>query len=217
MPVPKRITGVMAWLRGHDPGLAATRRAGRTALVMPALFALCSEVFHSPAMASFAAFGSFAMLLLVEFTGTMVQRLRAHLGLAAAWAVLICLGTLVSHRTWLAVAVTVVVGFLVLFSGVVSSVLAGSATALLLAFVLPVTSPAPLSQLPDRLAGAALAAAATLLAVSLLWPRPRDSAGPPRSGPRARRPTCGGPSTPPPTDPPDCRPHRVPWSAWSTS
>ena len=183
MPVPNRNAGVLAWLRGHDPGLAATRRAGRTALVMPALFALCSEVFHSPAMASFAAFGSFAMLLLVEFTGTMVQRLRAHLGLAAAWAVLICLGTLVSHRTWLAVSVTVVVSFLVLFSGVVSSVLAGSATSLLLAFVLPVTSPAPLSQLPDRLAGAALAAAATLLAVSLLWPRPSAD---PLSRPAAR-------------------------------
>jgi len=183
MPVPNRIAGVVAWLRGHDPGLAATRRAGRTALVMPALFALCSEVFHSPAMASFAAFGSFAMLLLVEFTGTMVQRLRAHLGLAAAWAVLICLGTLVSHRTWLAVAVTVVVGFLVLFCGVVSSVLAGSATSLLLGFVLPVTSPVPLSQLPDRLAGAALAAAAAVLAVSLLWPRPSAD---PLSAPAAR-------------------------------
>jgi uncharacterized membrane protein YccC len=183
MPVPDRIAGVAAWLRSHDPGLAATRRAGRTALVMPALFALCSEVFHSPAMASFAAFGSFAMLLLVEFTGTMVQRLRAHLGLAAAWAVLICLGTLVSHQTWLAVTVTVVVGFLVLFSGVVSSVLAGSATSLLLAFVLPVTSPAPLSQLPDRLEGAALAAAAAVLAVSLLWPRPSAD---PLSAPAAR-------------------------------
>ena len=80
----------VAWLRAHDPALAATRRAGRTALVMPTLFALCSQVFHSPTMASFAAFGSFSMLLLVEFTGPMVQRLRAHVGLAVAWAVLIC-------------------------------------------------------------------------------------------------------------------------------
>ncbi|HXA59705.1 MAG TPA: FUSC family protein [Streptosporangiaceae bacterium] len=162
----------VAWLHAHDPALAATRRAGRTALVMPSLFALCSQVFHSPTMASFAAFGSFSMLLLVEFTGPMVQRLRAHVGLAVAWAVLICLGTLAARETWLAVIVTVVVGFLVLFSGVVSSVLAGSATALLLAFILSVTTPVPLSQLPDRLAGAGLAAAAAMLAISLLWPRP---------------------------------------------
>jgi len=159
------------WLRDHDPGLAATRRATRTALVMPALFALCSQVFHSAEMASFAAFGSFSMLLLVEFTGPMTQRLRAHAGLAVAWAVLICLGTLVARETWLAVVTTVAVSFLVLFSGVVSSVLAGAATALLLAFVLPVASPVPLSHLPDRLAGAGLAAAAAMLAISLLWPR----------------------------------------------
>lgn len=185
MQVPSRIGPARAvqWLRAHDPGLAAIRRAGRTAIVMPALFALCTQVLHSTAMASFAAFGSFSMLLLVEFTGPMVQRLRAQAGLAVAWAVLICLGTLTARVTWLAVVVTVVVGFLVLFSGVVSSVLAGTATALLLAFVLPVTTPVPLSQLPDRLAGAGLAGGAALLAVSLLWPRPTAD---PLCGPAAR-------------------------------
>lgn len=161
----------LAWLRTHDPELAATRRAARTALVMPTLFAFCSQVLHSPTMATFAAFGSFSMMLLVEFTGPMVERLRAHLGLAMAWGVLICLGTLVAGKTWLAVITTVVVGFLVLFSGVVSSVLAEATTALLLAFVLPVASPVPLSQLPERLAGAGLAAVGAMLAVSLLWPR----------------------------------------------
>ncbi|MEY9872045.1 putative membrane protein YccC [Streptacidiphilus sp. MAP12-33] len=167
-----RAGGLVGWLRGHDPGLAATRRAGRTAVVMPALFALCTQVLHSPTMASFAAFGSFSMLLLVDFGGPMVERLRAQAGLAVAWAVLICVGTLAARQTWLAVLATVVVGFVVLFSGVVSSVLAGSATALLLAFVLPVSAPAPLTQLPDRLAGAGLAAAVALPAVALLWPRP---------------------------------------------
>ncbi|MFF0290625.1 FUSC family protein [Streptomyces sp. NPDC005262] len=170
---------LLAWLRTHDPELAATRRAARTALVMPALFAFCSQVLHSPTMATFAAFGSFSMLLLVDFTGPMVQRLRAHLGLAMAWAVLICLSTLVADETWLAVITTVVVGFLVLFSGVVSSVLAEATTALLLAFVLPVASPAPLSQLPERLAGAGLASVGAMLAISLLWPRPAtDPLGP---------------------------------------
>ncbi|MBF9066982.1 FUSC family protein [Streptacidiphilus sp. NEAU-YB345] len=177
------VAWVLGWLRTHDPGLVATRRAGRTAVVMPALFALCTQVLHSPTMASFAAFGSFSMLLLVDFSGPMVERLRAQAGLALAWAVLICLGTLVAHRTWLAVLTTVVVAFAVLFSGVVSSVLAGSATALLLGFVLPVATPVPLSLLPDRLAGAGLAAAAALPAVALLWPRPVVD---PLSGPAAR-------------------------------
>jgi uncharacterized membrane protein YccC len=174
---------LLEWLRARDPALAATRRAARAALVMPCLFALCGRVIGSPTMATFAAFGSFSMLLLVEFTGPMTQRLRAHLGLAAAWAVLICLGALVAHTMWLAVAVTVMVGFLVLFSGVLSSVLAEASTALLLGFILPVASPAPLSRLPERLAGAGLAAAAATLAVCLLWPRP---AADPLSAPAAR-------------------------------
>lgn len=178
-----RLGPVVAWLRDHDPEFAATRRAGRTAIVMPALFALCSQVIGSPTMATFAAFGSFSMLLLVDFTGPIVQRLRAHLGLAVAWAVLICLGTLVADDTWLSVAVMVVIGFLVLFSGVVSSVLAGASTALLLAFILPVTSPVPFAELPERLAGAGLAAVAAMLAITLLWPRPTAD---PLSAPAAR-------------------------------
>jgi Fusaric acid resistance protein-like len=162
---------LLGWLRRHDPGLAATRRAGRTAIVMPALFALCIEVLHSATMASFAAFGSFSMLLMVEYTGPMVQRLRAHLGLAVAWGVLICLGTAAARVTWVAVVGTLIVAFFVLFSGVVSSVLAGSSTALLMAFVLPVADPVPFSQIPDRLAGAGMAAGAAMLAITLLWPR----------------------------------------------
>ena len=179
----ERGAGIEGWLRAHDPGLAATRRAARTAVVMPALFALCSQVLHSPTMASFAAFGSFSMLLLVDYSGTMVERLRAQIGLAVAWAVLICVGTLAARVTWVSVLATVAVAFLVLFSGVVSSVLAGSATALLLAFVLPVATPVPLDQLPDRLIGAGLAAAAALPAVTLLWPRPVAD---PLSAPAAR-------------------------------
>jgi uncharacterized membrane protein YccC len=174
---------MLHWLIRHDPALAATRRAGRTALVMPALFALCTQVIHSVPMATFASFGAFAMLLMVEYTGPLVQRLRAHLGLAVAWALLICLGTLAARLTWLAVVCTVVIGFAVLFSGVVSSVLASSATPLLLAFILPVTSPVPFSQLPERLAGVGLAASAAMLAITFLWPR---SSTDPLSVPAAR-------------------------------
>ncbi|MCD0486382.1 FUSC family protein [Streptacidiphilus sp. ASG 303] len=173
------------WLRTRDPDLAATRRAARTAVVMPVLLVLCQVVVRSPAVATFASFGSFSMLLLVDFPGSRVQQLRAYSGFAAAWAVLICLGTLTARPTWLAVGATVVVGFLVLFSGVVSSVLAGATNALLLGFVLPVTSPAPPADLPGRLAGVGLALSAALPAVWFLWPR---RATEPLSTPAAR--TC---------------------------
>ncbi|MEU9349361.1 FUSC family protein [Streptomyces sp. NPDC048278] len=160
-----------AWLRSHDPGLAATRRAGRAAVVASALFALGMQVLHSSATAYYAAFGCFSMLLFVEFTGSMAQRLRMHLALAAAWAALVSLGTLTARPPWLAVASTVVVAFFILLSGVVSSVIAGCSTALLLAFVIPVTSPVPYAQLADRLVGVALAACGSMLAVRFLWPR----------------------------------------------
>ncbi|MFD3925662.1 FUSC family protein [Streptomyces sp. NPDC058614] len=169
-----QIRQITAWLRRRDPGLAATRRAARNALVMPSLFALCTQVFHAPTVGTFAAFGAFAMLLLVDFTGPMAQRLRAHAALGVAWLVLVTLGTLAAQSVWTATAATVVVGFAVLFSGVVSSVLAGATTSLLLAFVLPVSAPAPLTQLPDRLIGVVLAGVTSMIAVWLLWPRAQD-------------------------------------------
>ncbi|MER7680695.1 FUSC family protein [Streptomyces sp. NPDC096934] len=166
-----RPTNVVAWLKRRDPQLLATHRAVRAALVLPALLAVCGQVLHSPPMATFAAFGAFSMLLLVEFSGSLVERIRAQVGFAAVWAVLISLGTLVAGTAWLAVCLTVVVVFVFLFSGVVSFVLAGAGTALLMGFILPVTSPAPLSDLPARLAGVGLASAASILTTCVLWPR----------------------------------------------
>ncbi|MBL1083753.1 FUSC family protein [Streptomyces actinomycinicus] len=171
------------WLRARDPDLAATRRAARTAVVMPLLFAVCTQVLQAPVTATFAAFGTFAMLLLVDFTGPMSQRLRAYGALAVAWLVLVTLGTLASRSVWTATAATVVVSFAVLFAGVVSSVLAGASTSLLLAFVLPVSAPGPPAVLPDRLTGVVLAAAAAVVAVRLLWPRPEAD---PLSAPAAQ-------------------------------
>lgn len=137
---------------------------------MPALFAVGDKVIGNPTISYFLAFGSFAMLLLVDFGGPPADRLRAQALLGVACAVLICLGTLVSRSTAAAVALMFVVGFVVLFAGVVSSVLAGATTALLLSFILPVTIPGSAAQIPDRVAGWGLAAFVSLFAVTLLWP-----------------------------------------------
>jgi hypothetical protein len=162
----------MKWLRDHDPGFLALRRAARAAVVMPAVFAFGDKVIGNPALATFAAFGSFAMLVLVDFGGQLRERLEAHASLAVAGALLVCLGTLASRSTLLAAVSMTVVAFAVLFAGVISSVLAGASTSLLLAFILPVSIPAPASAIPDRLAGWGLAAAAGLVAISILWPAP---------------------------------------------
>jgi len=160
------------WLGQRDRDYAALRRACRTAIVMPALFALGDRVIGNSDVATFAAFGSFAMLLLVDFSGPMSQRLQAQAALAIAGAILICAATAASREPWLAATAMAAIGFAVLFAGVLSSTLAGAATALLLAFILPVSVPAPVSAVPDRLAGWGLASIAALIAVAVLWPAP---------------------------------------------
>ena len=139
---------------------------------MPAAFAVGEKVVGNPNFAVFAAFGSFSMLLLVDFTGPMRTRLGSQAALGLAGACLVCVGTLASRSTWTAVAVTAVVALGILFSGVVSSVLAGATVSLLLALILPVSIAAPASAIPERLAGWGTAAAASLLAIWLLWPAP---------------------------------------------
>jgi len=175
-PRAATLARLRARIESRDGGLLALRRAGRAAIVMPALFALSVKVIGNPQVAAFAAFGSFASLLLASFSGPMADRLRSQLALALAGAVFVVLGTAVSTVDWLAALVTAVVAFGVLFAGVVSSVLAGATTALLLAFILPVSLPGAFSTVPDRLAGWGMASGAALLAVALLWPSPaRDT------------------------------------------
>jgi uncharacterized membrane protein YccC len=160
------------WLGRRDHDFAALRRAARTAIVMPAMFALGDKVIGDPVLATFAAFGSFAMLLLVDFSGPMRERLQGQAALAVAGGVFVCVGTLASQAVWLAAVAMAVVGFGVTFAGVVSSVLAGATTSLLLAFILPVSLAGPVSSLPARLAGWGMAAGAAFAAVALLWPAP---------------------------------------------
>jgi hypothetical protein len=165
-------TRPLNWLRAHDPGLAALRRAGRTAVVMPAMFAFGDRVIGNPTVATFAAFGSFAMVLLVDFTGPIRDRLRAQATLGVISAVFVSVATLASRTTWLAATAMALVALGVLFAGVVSSALAGATTTLLLSFILPVSLPGPASSIPDRLAGWGLASGASVLAIALLWPAP---------------------------------------------
>ena len=136
----------------RDAGYAALRRALRAAVVMPSAFAVCVLLLHQPVMASFAAFGSLATVLFVEFSGSIGDRLLAQVTLVLTQLLLIVVGTLAGQKLWLAVPVTLVVAFSVIFAGVISSVLVSSTTTLLLAFVLPVTLSGSIDSLPLRLA-----------------------------------------------------------------
>ena len=153
--------------------VTALKTAARAAIVMPAVFAFADTVIGKPQTSIFAAFGSFAMLVLVDVEGPPLPRLFAYLALAVAGTMFITLGTACSRDAWLGAGVMAVIGFCVLMSGVINGYVAALSTGALLTFVLPVTIPAPNSAIPDRLEGWALAAGAGICAVMLLWPSRR--------------------------------------------
>jgi len=150
--------------------IAALKAAARAAIVIPAVFAFAEKVVQQPQTSLLAGLGSFAILVLVEFTGPRRTRLFAYLGLGCVGAVLGTLGTVCSRTPWLGAAAMAVVGFSVLFAGVINGYFAAGATAAILVFVLPVTIPAPNSAIPDRLEGWGLAVGAGICAVMFLWP-----------------------------------------------
>jgi uncharacterized membrane protein YccC len=146
-------------------------RALRATIVMPALFALTFKVIGDLQMATFAAFGSFATLVLASFGGTRRDKAVAHLGLALVGSAVLTIGTAVHGTAWLAAIVTIPVAFAIFFAGVAGPNAASGVTAALLAYVLPVASPGTITDVPSRLAGWWLASVAGTAAVLLLSPR----------------------------------------------
>ena len=145
-------------------------------IVVCGLFAFTDKVVGNLQMATFAAFGGFATLVLASFGGTRRDKLLAHLGLAVAGSVLLTIGTMVSSSSVLAALVTVPVAFAVFFAGVTGPNAASGAAAALLGYVLPAASLGTLSMIPDRLAGWWLASIFGTAAVLVLSPRPGDDA-----------------------------------------
>ena len=164
--------GPVAWLASKDPELLVVKRSVRAAVVMPSVFAIAHAAFSNPQVALFAALGSFTLLLLVEFTGPVRSRLTSYLGLYVAGGCFIVLGTVVSTHKVAAVVAMALVGFVVLFAGVVAPPAATASTAALLTFVLPVSVAQPPSAIGPRLLGWTLAAAFSIAACLLVWPAP---------------------------------------------
>ena len=150
--------------------LPSLKSATRAAIVIPAVFAFANYVIGKPETSVIAAFGSFALLVLVEFGGPRRTRLAAYGGLALVGAIFITLGTLCSRDPWLATAAMAVVGFVTLFAGAFGTYAAAGSTAAMLTFVLPVMIAAPNSVIADRLEGWGIAVVVGVGAAMLLWP-----------------------------------------------
>ncbi len=161
------------WLRARDPDWYTVKRAARGAVVVPVNFAIGSQVIGDAQVATFAAFGSFALLLFVNFRGGLAARAAEYLLLAVCGVGLIALGTYFATPDWLAVVAMAVVAFAILFAGVVSSVINAGSQAALLAFILAIMLPGMHADLPERLAGWGIAVAVAVPVALFVWP-PQD-------------------------------------------
>jgi uncharacterized membrane protein YccC len=162
--------GALGW-RPTDAGLLSLRRACRAALLMPALFAVTLVGVGDPQLTTFAAFGSFSLLVLADFGGPEPARAGAYAVAALLGALLVAAGTLSGPVPWVAALAMFAVAFAIQFAGAFGGYAAASQIPLLLAFVLAVSVPAPPAALPGRLAGWLLASAVATAGAVLLWPR----------------------------------------------
>jgi len=154
------------------PDPAALKNAARAAIIMPLSFAVATVIDGGEHAPVFAAFGSFALLVFVDFSGRTRPRLLAYIALAIAGAALIVIGTLCSGHLYLSAAVSGFVTFLIFFSGVINGYMAATRTAAVLLIVLPVMIPGGASTIDERLLGWGIACAFSIPAVFLLWRSP---------------------------------------------
>jgi uncharacterized membrane protein YccC len=180
---PKPHAALLASIGRHlqvrDPERISLKTAARAAIVMPAVFAFADNVIGQPQTTFFSAFGSFSVLVLADFEGPRRSRFKAYLTLAGVGAALISLGTLCSRAPAAGVTVTAIVGFTILFAGLINRYFAAGAFAALLSLIIAVNVPAAPPAIPARLEGWGLASAVAIAAVMLLWPpRPRPALRP---------------------------------------
>jgi hypothetical protein len=162
----------LGWLKAKDPDLLAVKRSVRAAIVMPSVFGLAHLLFANSQVSLLGAFGSFSLLLLVDFPGRPRTRFLSYVALFLMGSCFIALGTFVSTDKVAAVAAMAVVAFAVLFAGAVSPQAATASTAALLLFVLPVAVAEPAAAVGPRLVGWGLAGAFCIPACMLIWPTP---------------------------------------------
>ncbi|HEY4396445.1 MAG TPA: hypothetical protein VGO28_02110, partial [Acidimicrobiia bacterium] len=165
----------MTLLRVSDPGRFTLHNAVRAAVVVPGAFAIGLEVLDDTNSALFAGFGSIAFLVFADFSGPRRARLAAYSALLLTGAVLIPIGTLCSHSAAFAAVVMALVGFVVLFSGIINGYFAAGTTAALLSFILAAMVTANAQDIPSRLIGWGIGGFLAVTSTLVLFPeRPHD-------------------------------------------
>ncbi len=155
----------------HDPGHTSLRRGLRAGLIVPLLLASAMVAQVGASFSTFLVFGAMALLVFADFGGKTGPRVLAYTLTALAGVPLIVIGTLTFDNVGVAVGATAIVAFVLSGMGVFGGYFLSAQTALMLAFVLAVSSAGGLEALPERVLGWSTAGVVSVLAGWLIWPR----------------------------------------------
>jgi len=169
--------------------LSGLARGARAAILVPSLFALGLLVIKQPQMAGFSVFGTFAHLVMVNYSAIERTRSMQAAVLTGVGAVLVSLGTLASTSTWAAVVGAVASGFLTESPLLASGPAAAVRTASLLSFMLAAAVPTPVRLMIPQLAGWLLAGVVAQPALRFLWIQIRSESE--NAGRRSTHSTAG--------------------------
>lgn len=150
-------------------------------MVIPLAFFVARLLIGDAQALIFVIFGCFALLVMADFGGPRRARALAYLATVLAGVVLVAFGTLVSASAAAAAVAMLAVGLALSFAAILGGYPAAAQPALLLAFVISVSLPAPLSEIPAQVAGWTAAGLVSTVAAAVLWPRPERDELPARA------------------------------------
>lgn len=159
-----------AWVTADAPDYINLRKAGRAAIVAPAVLAIGQYVLRDEAVAVYAFFAAVVGLVFADYGGPPRRRAFGYLTMILAGAALIALGAVLSASVVAAVIGMFVVAFVATFATAFGGYAPLHVSAMALAFSLSVLQPLSDLGVPDRLLGWALGGVAALIAALVLWP-----------------------------------------------
>ena len=149
--------------------LTEITRAVRPAVVLPLLFALGLFVLKQPATAGLSVFSTFAHLVMVRYDPVGRARFLQCATLTMSGVILIAVGVLSSRSVGSAVSTTVAVAILSELPVIKHSRIAAIAPALLLAYMLAVVAPIPVTAIVPQITGWVLGGVCALVVIRFLW------------------------------------------------
>lgn len=163
-------TRLPRWLARDAPDFLNLRKAGRAAIVAPAVLAFAMVVLGNDAIAMYSVFAAFVGLVFADYGGPPLRRAGAYLTMTVLGAALIVLGGLVSGSVALSVVLTLVVVVAVNLAAGFGGYWALHVSPAILAFALSVLQPTSQLAIVDRVLGWTIGSLAALVAALLLWP-----------------------------------------------